>query len=144
MMLGLKIKILDENATMPSRAKKGDSGLDLTSVYRTMIPPGETRLLATGLAASVPEGYEIQIRPRSGIALKTELVIKNSPGTIDCNFRGEIKIIVKNTSTDLVEIPPNYKIAQMVVCPVLLWEPELVTDLDVTERGTGGFGSTGV
>jgi len=158
------IKKLFEDAKVPERAHPTDSGLDL-SVYKIdrvynvnetlitpsgedadewLLKPGERALVNTGNAATVGVGYEIQIRPRSGLALKNGLTVLNTPGTIDESYRGALGVIVINLSNTAQKISKGMKIAQMVVCPVTLSPVVIVTDLDETVRGAGGFGHTGV
>ena len=140
----LKIEKVHPRAIVPKRANSTDSGLDLYSTEDLHIPPKQTRLVPTGWKMSVPQGYEIQIRPRSGLSLKTNLRIANSPGTCDSSYRGEIKVIMDNFGDCAEEISAGDRIAQAVVCPVLLWTPEIVDSLEKTDRGEGGFGSTGI
>lgn len=160
----LKVKKLFDDAIVPKKAHSTDSGYDLT-VYRfeilykkfggseiienpldadtlTLIP-GQRALINTGISATVGPGYEIQIRPRSGLALKQGLTVLNTPGTIDEAYRGMIGVIVINSSTVSQRLEKRMRIAQMVVCPVILCETDIVGDLNVTVRGEGGFGSTG-
>ena len=140
----LKIKKVNENAIPPKRSKQGDSGLDLFSCENCIIKPGERRLISTGFQMSVPEGYEIQIRTRSGLAIKNGIVVGNSPGTCDSNFRGEVKVILFNLGNSDFLVTIGSRVAQMVVAQVELWEPEIVEELSETDRGSSGFGSTGV
>lgn len=140
----LKIKKINENAIIPKRAKLGDSGLDLCSTEKIILVPGVPTLVSTGWQMEVPLGYEIQIRPRSGLAFKNSITVPNSPGTVDCNYRGEVKVILLNLGTSDYIVEKGAKIAQMVVATVNLCEPVEVTELSETERGDGGFGSTGV
>jgi dUTP pyrophosphatase len=158
----IKIKKLYEDTIVPSRAHVTDSGMDLF-VYQIdklfsesnedgvdiksseiLLSPGSRILVNTGIAATVGVGYEIQIRPRSGLALKQGLTVLNTPGTIDEAYRGIFGVIIINLSSRHVKIEKGMKIAQMVACPVFLGEVEIVDDLNATDRGTGGFGSTGV
>lgn len=158
----IKIKKLYEDAIVPSRAHVTDSGMDLF-VYQIdklfsesnedgvdiksseiLLSPGSRILVNTGIAATVGVGYEIQIRPRSGLALKQGLTVLNTPGTVDEAYRGTVGVIIINLSSRHVKIEKGMKIAQMVACPVFLGEVEIVDDLNATDRGTGGFGSTGV
>ena len=143
MSVQLKIKRLSPAATVPARAHSGDAGLDLSAAVDLLIPPGETRLVATGLAIELPPGTEAQIRPRSGLALKHSLTVLNAPGTIDEGYRGEVGIILINHGRTVFEVRRGMKVAQLVVKPTLaveVLEVEVVTD---TDRATGGFGSTG-
>jgi len=138
----IKVKKTDESATIPKYAHKGDSGFDLASIEAVTISPGETKLISTGLSFSVPEGYEMQVRPRSGLSAKTKLRISNSPGTVDSNYRGEVKVIAENTGHRIIFIEKGDRIAQGVICPV--YEAVFIEEsLEDTERGSGGFGSSG-
>ena len=139
----VKVKKVNSLATVPKYATKGSAGFDLASVAKLSIKPGETRVVPTGLSVAVPEGFEMQIRPRSGMSLNTKLRVANSPGTIDADYRGEVGIILHNTGSDSVDINVGDRIAQGVVCPVEQVTFKVVEDLDATERASGGFGSTG-
>lgn len=140
----VKFRKIDPSATLPSYAHPGDAGMDLCSVEKLEIPSGGRRLVRTGLAMRLPPGYEAQVRPRSGLALKKGVTVLNSPGTIDEGYRGEIGVILVNLGEEPFGIGKGDRIAQMVVAPCTRAEIELVSELDSTERGTGGFGSTGV
>lgn len=140
----LKIKKIHPSAIVPQRAKLGDSGLDLFSVEDVTLVPRIPNLVSTGWQMEVPLGFEIQIRPRSGMAFKNAITIPNSPGTVDCNYRGEVKVILLNEGIENYSIKKGDKIAQMVVANVNLCEPNIVEELTETSRGDGGFGSTGV
>lgn len=109
-----------------------------------LLKPMERTLIATGLSFEIPAGYEIQARPRSGLAIKQGLTLLNTPGTIDADYRGEVKIIVINLSSEIIEIKDQDRIAQLVLAPVIQADLELVSDLSDTVRGASGFGSTGV
>lgn len=154
----VKFKKLDPRAIIPAYAKSGDSGFDLIAIQDVTILPGETELVHTGLAVELPEGYELQVRPRSGLSLKTPLLIKNSPGTVDNGYRGELGIIchclltptTRNTHGDpggmgykRVRIKAGDRIAQGVLVRVEQHEIVEVEELSETERGDGGYGSTG-
>lgn len=130
---------------MPSYQTEGSSGLDVRARIESdiVLKPGERALVATGLSAEIPLGFEIQARPRSGLAIKKGLTLVNTPGTIDADYRGEIKIILINLGQESVTIQDQERIAQLVVCPVVHAEIDLVEDLSETSRGEGGFGSTG-
>jgi dUTP pyrophosphatase len=130
---------------LPSYQTRGSAGLDLCAALkeRVQIPPGERRLIPTGLALAIPEGFEGQVRPRSGLALSHGISIVNTPGTIDCDFRGEIGIVLVNLGSEPFSVEPLARIAQLVISPVARAELELVTALPDTERGSGGYGSTG-
>jgi len=139
----LKIKRLSPSATLPARAHPGDAGLDLFAAVDLLIPPGETRLVATGLAIELPSGTEAQIRPRSGLALKHNITVLNTPGTIDEGYRGEVGIILINHGRTVFKVGRGMKVAQLVVKPTLAVEVLEVDVLTETVRATGGFGSTG-
>ena len=143
MSVQLKVKRLSPSATVPVRAHPGDAGLDLSAAVDLLIPPGETRLVATGLAIELPSGTEAQIRPRSGLALKHNLTVLNAPGTIDEGYRGEVGIILINHGRTVFEVRCGMKVAQLVVKPTLAVEVLEVEVLTETDRATGGFGSTG-
>ena len=113
-------------------------------VEELVINPGEKHLISTGIAMAIPYGYEIQIRPRSGLAAKNGITVLNTPGTIDADYRGEIKVILINLSKKNFKVNKKQRIAQMVLCPVIKAEFEEVNELPSTERGKGGFGSTGI
>jgi dUTP pyrophosphatase len=143
----IAIKKLDHfhSAELPKYQTSGASGFDVRAQLdrETVIEPGERAMIPTGLVFEVPEGYEIQVRPRSGWAAKEGVTVLNSPGTIDSDYRGEVKILLVNLGRKTVTIRDQDRVAQMVVCPVVkaqLIEAEQVSD---TERGDGGFGSTG-
>lgn len=142
----VKVKKLHVDAVIPKYQTKGSSGFDFHALEHMLIQPGCTELVKTGLAISVPEGYEIQIRPRSGVSLRTSLRVANAPGTIDSDFLGEICLIMHNTNIEEyghVRIMQGDRIAQGVICPIAQGEFEEVEELGKTERGTNGFGSTG-
>ncbi len=130
---------------IPAYQSKGSSGLDVRAQIDKMIvlKPNERALVATGLSFEVPEGFEIQARPRSGWAIKQGMTLLNAPGTIDADYRGEVKIILINLGQEPIEIRDQDRIAQLVVCPIIQAEIEVVTELENTDRGHGGFGSTG-
>ena len=140
----VKFRKTEPSAILPSYAHPGDAGMDLCSVEELVIPRGERRLVRTGLAMRLPPGYEAQVRPRSGLALKKGVTVLNSPGTIDEGYRGEIGVILVNRGDEPFGVCKGDRIAQMVVAPCARAEIALVSELDSTERGAGGFGSTGV
>jgi dUTP pyrophosphatase len=144
MKLKLKIKLLDQKASMPRFAHPGDAGLDLFSIERKEINPGESGLIRTGIAVELPENTEAQVRPRSGLALNHQVTLLNSPGTIDYGYRGEIKVIMINHGKATFIVEEGMKIAQMVIKPVLAVDVVRVDELSETGRGEGGFGSTGL
>lgn len=139
----VKVKKLHEAAVVPKYAKPGDAGMDLCSVENVSLGAGQRLLVATGLALEIPPGFEGQVRPRSGNAIKMGLTVLNSPGTIDSGYRGEVKVILYNTSNQIAEIKCGDRIAQLVIAAVETADVELVEELSDTERGAGGFGSTG-
>jgi len=140
----LLVKKLREDAVLPKYATEGAAGMDLALCGGPVtIRPGERALLPTGLAIAAPVGYEAQIRPRSGLALKHGITIPNSPGTIDSDYRGEILVIVANTGREPVTFQPGDRIAQMVIAPIIVVETECIENLPPTGRSAGGFGSTG-
>jgi dUTP pyrophosphatase len=146
-MSAIKIKPLIplENFNVPSYQTSGSAGFDLCAVIKepVIIKSGEWKLIPTGMAIELDCGFEAQIRPRSGLALKNGVTVLNSPGTIDSDYRGEIAVILINHSKVDFTITNNMRIAQMVIAPCLNAKIELVGDLATTERGLGGFGSTG-
>jgi len=131
---------------LPVRMSEGAAGMDIHAAVEEplTIAPGETVAVPTGFAIAVPEGFEAQIRPRSGLALKKRIGLLNSPGTIDSDYRGEVKVILTNFSNEPFTIERGDRIAQMVVCPVMQVTWVETDDLDATHRGEGGFGHTGV
>ena len=119
--------------------------MDLAANINSIInlEPGNTAIIPTGLALAIPKGFEVQIRPRSGLAAKQKISVLNTPGTIDADYRGEIKVVLINLGQKSFKVQKGLRIAQMVVCPVVQAQLEEVDDLNETERGKGGFGSTG-
>ena len=144
-MVKLLIKKLDKNIILPEYKTKGSSGMDLTANIKEsiLLSAGKITIIPTGIAVSIPLGHELQIRPRSGLAAKNGIGVLNAPGTIDADYRGEVKVILINLGGEDFQIKPNDRIAQMVLCPVLKANLEIVEDLPNTIRGKGGFGSTG-
>lgn len=145
--MNVEVKIINQSKhALPAYETMGSAGMDLKANIEGVInlQPFERLAVPTGLFIALPHGFEAQIRPRSGLSLKSGLSIPNSPGTIDSDYRGEIKVIVANLSNDLVEIKDGDRIAQMVIAKYERAEWNVVTNLDETERGSGGFGSTGV
>jgi dUTP pyrophosphatase len=128
----------------PSYATAHAAGMDVVSAEDVVLAPGGRHAVATGFAMAIPEGYEIQVRPRSGLALKHGISLPNTPGTIDADYRGELKVILINHGNEAFEIARGDRIAQLVAAPVLMASFEEVEELDDTARGAGGFGSTGV
>lgn len=128
---------------LPEYGSAGAAGLDIRSIERQELRHGECKTFSTGFAVEVPEGYELQVRSRSGLAAKNQIMVLNSPGTIDCDYRGEIKIILQNHGL-LHIVDCGQRIAQLVLCPVIKIEPVEVESLSDTTRGENGFGSTGL
>lgn len=143
-MTTVKFRKINPSAILPSYAHPGDAGMDLCSVEELVIPSGGRAMVRTGLSMMLPLGYEAQVRPRSGLALKKGVTVLNSPGTIDEGYRGEICVILANFGEEPFVIGKGDRIAQMVIAPCTRAEIVEVDALDDTERGAGGFGSTGV
>lgn len=139
----LQIKKLKPSAILPKYAHIDDVGLDLFSIENIEILPGASHLIPTGIAVSLPPNTEAQIRPRSGLALKHQITVLNSPGTIDGGYRGEIGVILINHGKTSFNVTIGMKIAQMVISPILRVDIEPVEELSTTVRGDNGFGSTG-
>jgi dUTP pyrophosphatase len=142
--MNLKIKRLSDAAVIPQYAHPGDAGLDLVSIEAQTILPGESRLIRTGIAIELPENTEAQVRPRSGLALKHQITVLNTPGTIDAGYRGEVCVILINHGTQAFQVEPGMRIAQMVIASFIRMTVETVENLEDTVRSDGGFGSTGV
>ena len=143
----LGVELVHEEAKVPSYAYPSDSGFDLRSTVEINIPPFGRALIPTGIKLSIPEEYEIQIRPKSGLALNQGLTVLNTPGTVDSGYVGEIKVIVFNTNNTTVTVSKGMKIAQAVLCPVVNGKyvsVELTDKVDDKDRGENGFGSTGL
>jgi dUTP pyrophosphatase len=132
-----------EGLPLPSYASHGAAGLDVVAAEDLTLAPGARHAVATGFAIAIPPGYEVQVRPRSGLALKHGITCLNTPGTIDCDYRGEVKVILANLGAEPFEVKRGERIAQLVPAPVLRAEFAEVDRLDETHRGAGGFGSTG-
>jgi dUTP pyrophosphatase len=132
-----------EGLPLPAYASNGAAGLDVVAAQDMTLAPGQRHAVATGFAIAIPEGYEVQVRPRSGLALKHGITCLNTPGTIDSDYRGEVKVILANLGSEPFEIRRGERIAQLVPAPVLKADFKEVATLESTERGTGGFGSTG-
>lgn len=145
--LGVEVQVLShaEELSLPTYATPGSAGMDLQAAVEEplVLEPGQRYMVPTGLRIALPPGYEAQIRPRSGLAIKEGITVANAPGTVDSDYRGEVKVGLVNLSDAPYTIRRGDRIAQMVVAPVtrVAWRP--VPSLDETERGTGGFGSTG-
>tara|TARA_B100001250_G_scaffold327737_1_gene292033 strand:+ start:1445 stop:1882 length:438 start_codon:yes stop_codon:yes gene_type:complete len=144
-MIKVLVKKLNPKAQLPKYKTEGSSGMDLMALTGNpiIIKPQKTALIPTGLSIAIPEDTEIQIRPRSGLAVKSNISVLNTPGTIDSDYRGEIKIILFNHGREEFIVNNNDRIAQMILMPVLKAEFEEVDNLPNTIRGSGGFGSTG-
>ena len=144
-MTKILIKRLSKEVSLPKYETSGSSGMDLAANIDASIDlgPGKSVIVPTGLAVALPRGFEIQIRPRSGLAAKKSISVLNTPGTIDADYRGEIKVILINLGDQKFIIEKGLRIAQMVVCPVVKAQLEEVNELNDTARGEDGFGSTG-
>ena len=145
-MTEILIKKLSKTVSIPKYKTAGSSGMDLAADIeeKIEIKPGETQIIPTGLSVSIPQEFEIQIRPRSGLAAKYQLSVLNTPGTIDADYRGEIKVILINLGKKNFIVEKGLRIAQMVLCPLIKAKIKEVETLDATTRGSGGFGSTGI
>ena len=144
-MVKILVKKFDKNIKLPAYKTSGSSGMDLVAYIKKKITinPGKTAMISTGIAVAIPKKYEIQIRPRSGLAAKNGISVLNTPGTIDSDYRGEIKIILINLSQKSFVVKSGDRIAQMILCPVIKGRLKEVNYLPKTIRGKGGFGSTG-
>lgn len=144
-MYELKIKLLYKNSKMPEFANNGDAGMDIFSVEEKVIKSGESKLIKTGISLELPKDTEIQIRPKSGLALNNQITLLNSPGTIDEGYRGEIKVIVINHGNKDFIVKSGMKIAQMVLKPIYKVKLIEVNEVNLsTQRGYNGFGSSGI
>ena len=145
-MTEILIKRLSKNVILPRYETEDSSGLDLAANIDEQIKilPGKSEIIPTGIAVAIPKNFEIQIRPRSGLAAKSQISVLNTPGTIDADYRGELKVILINLSDKVFVVEKGLRIAQMVLCPVVKATLKEVTELEDTERGSGGFGSTGI
>ena len=144
-MIKILVKKFDKNIRLPVYKTSGSSGMDLLACIKNkiIISPSKTAVIPTGIAVAIPKNYEIQIRPRSGLAAKKGISVLNTPGTVDSDYRGEIKIILINLSKKPFIVKSGDRVAQMILCPVSRAKLEEVKDLPKTLRGKGGFGSTG-
>jgi dUTP pyrophosphatase len=138
------IKKLESHATVPSKATPGSAGFDLHALESIVLHSGSVFKVRTGLAVAVPVGYEMQIRPRSGLAAKSGITIVNSPGTIDSDYRGEVCVLLRAPAGVMYSIQAGERIAQAVFAQVPTMRFQIVSELDETARGSGGFGSTGL
>ncbi|WP_075533813.1 dUTP diphosphatase [Candidatus Pelagibacter communis] len=145
-MTEVLIKRLSKNIELPKYETNGSSGMDLSANIEKQIKiePGKTSIVPTGISVSIPKNFEIQIRSRSGLAAKSQISVLNSPGTIDADYRGELKVILINLGNKTFVIEKGARIAQMVLCPIVKAKFKEVDNLDDTKRGAGGFGSTGL
>ena len=145
-MIEVLIKRLSNNVELPKYETNGSSGMDLSANIdkQIKIEPGKTSIIPTGISLAIPENFEIQIRPRSGLAAKNQISVLNTPGTIDADYRGELKVILINLSNKTFVVEGGARIAQMVLCPIVKAKFKEVDNLDNTSRGAGGFGSTGL
>ena len=143
-MTEILIKRLSKNIPLPKYETSGSSGMDLAANLEksVKIEPGKVSIIPTGISLSIPQNFEIQIRPRSGLAAKNQISVLNTPGTIDADYRGEIKVILINLGNRTFVVEKGARIAQMVLCPVVKAELREVDSLETTKRGSGGFGST--
>ena len=148
MMLKIAIELLrpphGAGPPAPSYASAGAAGMDVVAAESLTLAPGARHAVATGFAIAIPEGYEVQVRPRSGLALKHGITCLNTPGTIDSDYRGEVRVILANLGQEPFDVVRGERIAQLVPAPVLLARFTEVEALGTTERGSGGFGSTGI
>lgn len=140
----VRFKRIHPDASLPAYARPGDAGMDLHSVDELVIPRGGRALVHTGLVMQLPPMFEAQVRPRSGLALKSGVTVLNTPGTIDSGYRGEVGVILANFGDADFKVAKGDRIAQLVVAPVTQAEVVEVSEVDETDRGAGGFGSTGV
>jgi dUTP pyrophosphatase len=144
-MIEIELKRLPhgEGLPAPAYATSGSAGLDVVAAEDLTLTPGQRHAVATGFAIAIPPGFEVQVRPRSGLALKHGITCLNTPGTIDEDYRGEVKVILANLGSEPFEVRRGERIAQLVPAPVLKAEFREVEELGETSRGAGGFGSTG-
>jgi len=144
-MVKILVKKFDKNIKLPTYETSGSSGMDLVAYIKNKITikPGKTAMISTGIAIAIPKNYEIQIRPRSGLAAKKGISVLNTPGTVDSDYRGEIKIILINLSEESFVVKSGDRVAQMVLCPVVKAKLKEVKNLPKTIRNRDGFGSTG-
>ena len=144
-MTEILIKRLSNYINLPRYETEGSSGMDLSANINSNIEiePGDSTIIPTGISVSIPKNFEIQIRPRSGLAAKNQISVLNTPGTIDADYRGEIKVILINLGKKKFVLEKGSRIAQMVLCPIAKAKIREVENLEKTDRGSGGFGSTG-
>jgi len=144
-MIEIELKRLPhgDGLPIPTPATEHAAGLDIVAAEDVTLAPGQRHAVATGFAIAIPEGYEVQVRPRSGLALKHGITCLNTPGTIDSDYRGEVKVILANLGSEPFQVRRGERIAQLVPAPVLQSDFREVAELSGTSRGAGGFGSTG-
>tara|TARA_Y100000992_G_C21190417_1_gene455304 strand:- start:221 stop:661 length:441 start_codon:yes stop_codon:yes gene_type:complete len=144
-MTEILIKRLSKQINLPKYETEGSSGMDLAANIESTIKiePGKTSIIPTGISLTIPFGFEIQVRPRSGLAAKNQISVLNTPGTIDSDYRGEVKVILINLGEKPFIVEKGARIAQMVLCPIIKAKIKEVESLEKTERGSAGFGSTG-
>lgn len=140
----VKFKRLRPEAVLPAYAHPSDAGMDVCAVEDAVVPKGGRALVRTGLAMQLPVGYEAQVRPRSGLALKHGVTVLNAPGTIDAGYRGEVGVILANFGDGDFQVKAGDRIAQLVIAPVTQAAVAETDEVDETDRGAGGFGSTGL
>lgn len=142
-MTELPVKRLHAEAILPTRAYEGDAGLDLSACERVELGPGERAVVSTGLTVAIPAGHAGFVQPRSGLAWRHGIAVLNSPGLVDAGYRGELRVVLLNTDrAERFVVEPGMRIAQLVVVPVAMAEPQDVTELPASERGERGFGSS--
>jgi dUTP pyrophosphatase len=142
-MIPVKLRALQPGLRVPAYATELAAGLDLSAAAAVELSPGAWTAVGTGFELELPPGYEAQVRPRSGLAMKHGVTVLNAPGTIDADYRGEIRVLLINHGREVYRIAPGDRIAQMVIAPVSKAEVAVVAELSPTTRGTGGFGHTG-
>lgn len=144
-MVNVRICCTRDGSSIPTYATNGSAGMDLCAAIEgdIVVPAGGRKLVPTGISIALPDGYEAQVRPRSGLALKNGITVLNTPGTIDADYRGEISVILFNTDANDFVVTPGMRIAQMIVAQYARVQWQTVATLDETSRGEGGFGSTG-
>ena len=144
-MIAIRLQRLPhgEGLPLPAYASEGSAGMDVVAAEALVLAPGQRHAVATGFAIAIPDGFEVQVRPRSGLALKHGITCLNTPGTIDSDYRGEVKVILANLGSEPFEVRRGERIAQLVPAAVLKAQFDEVDALDETGRGAGGFGSTG-
>lgn len=143
MAVKVAVKRLRPGAELPRYMSSGASGMDLAAAEPCVLGPGERALVPTGIALAIPEGWEGQVRPRSGLAARYGVTCLNAPGTIDFDYRGEVQVVLVNHGSEPFAVTPGMRIAQLVIAPVTRAGLEIVEELPATDRGVGGFGSTG-